>query len=212
VSARGREEDAMVEGGKELSERDLKRLAELHVASIEDSIPTLVGVPFAVEFYRFIAESPHEWLLVERVGEEIAIACVVSDDPASVYARTVRRTWWTLLRCSLLAFFTNPGFRTFVWAFLREKLRGSVEPIPGPEIAYIFTGPEYRSRRLGRHLIDRVNAWLGSRGVDLYWVQTIAEVENRAIGFYERNGFQRAGLRRERGRDFVVFQKSLEAA
>jgi GNAT superfamily N-acetyltransferase len=202
----------MVEGGKELSERDLRRLAELHVASIEDSIPTLVGVPFAVEFYRFVAGSPHEWLLVDRIGEEIATACVVSDAPATVYARTVRHTWWALLRYAALAFLTNPDFRTFVWAFLREKLRGSVEPIPGPEIAYLFTAPEYRSRRLGRHLIERVDAWLAARGVELYWVQTIDEVENRAIGFYERNGFLRAGRRRERGRDFVVFQKPVEAA
>jgi GNAT superfamily N-acetyltransferase len=202
----------MVEGGKELSERDLQRLAELHVASIEDSIPTLVGVRFAVEFYRFIESSPHEWLLVDRIGEEIASACVVSDQPETVYARTVRHTWPVLLWCAARAFLVNPDFRRFAWAFLPEKLRGSVEPIPGPEIAYVFTAPEYRSRRLGRHLIERVDVWLGSRGVDLYWVKTIDETANRAISFYERNGFQRAGRRRERGRDFVVFQKALEAA
>jgi GNAT superfamily N-acetyltransferase len=201
----------MVEGGKELSERDLWRLAELHVGSIEDSIPTLVGVPFAAEFYRFIAESPREWLLVDRIGEEIAIACVVSDEPETVYARTVRHTWRALLRGAALAFFTNAGFRRFVWAFLRERLRGAAAPIPGPEIAYLFTAPEYRSRRLGRHLIERVDAWLESRGVDLYWVQTLDDPANRAIGFYERAGFRRTGHRRERGRDFVVFQKPLEA-
>jgi GNAT superfamily N-acetyltransferase len=201
----------MVEGGKELSEQDLRRLAELHVASIDDSIPTLLGVPFAIEFYRFVAASPREWLLVDRIGEEIATACVVSDEPETVYARTVRSTWWTLIGYAVLAWFTNRHFRAFVWDFLRERLLGSVEPIPGPEIAYLFTAPEYRSRRLGRHMIERVDAWLGSRDVDLYWVQTIDEAANRAIGFYERNGFRRTGHRRERGRNFVVFQKPLEA-
>lgn len=190
-----------------LGDADVARLATLHVRSIDDSVPALVGEGFARRLYAFLAASERELLLVERVDGRVEGACVVSFAPASLQGRIARAHPTALVRAAL----TKPAFRSFLWQRLRHAFAGGVEPEKAPEISYIFSAPESRSRQLGRRLIEQVDDALRGRNVARYYVKTLDDPANRAIEFYERNGFERIGVREEGGRRFVEFHKHLGA-
>ena len=89
-------------------------------------------------------------------------------------------------------------------------MRGGEEPPQAPEITYIFTNSALRGLGLGGLLIERVEAYLREAGFSSYYVKTIDDPSNRAIGFYEDNGFVEIGRRIEAGRSFVEFQRKLD--
>lgn len=190
-----------------LDDVDVARLAALHVQSIDDSLPALVGEGFTRGLYAFLAASEHELLLVERVDGRAEGACVVSFAPASLKGRIARAQLTALVRAAL----TKPAFRGFLWHSLRHAFAGDAEPEKAPEITYIFSAPESRSRQIGRRLIERVDDALRQRDVTRYYVKTLDDPANGAIQFYERTGFERIGLREDGGRRFVEFHKRLAA-
>jgi len=53
----------------------------------------------------------------------------------------------------------------------------------------------------------RVDAFMASQGVDAYFVRTLDDPSNRALGFYDRHGFDRIGTHSEGGRAFVDFER-----
>lgn len=200
----------MVEADEVLSDSDIEAIAGLHRVSIGDSIPALLGLAYLKRFYRFLVASDLEWLFVERVDGAIASVCVLSLAPETSFARSIRATLPSLALHAAAAFAASAAFRTLLVAWLREQIRGDGTPGDAPEITYVFTSASQRGRQLGRRLVARVDAFLAGRGIGFYRVKTVDTAENRAIAFYDENGFQRSGHRVEGGRSFVVFQKSLD--
>jgi len=188
-----------------LTDADLARLAALHVASIDDSLPALLGARFTRGLYRFFSTSQHELLLVERVEGRIEGACVVSFAPATLNHRIARATFCSLLPLAALTVLARSEFRALLW----HTLRDSAGEEKAPEITYVFVSPVLRGRELGKRLIERVDAALSEREVSGYYVKTLDESANRALRFYEQNGFRRIGLRKEGGRSFVEFHRQL---
>jgi ribosomal protein S18 acetylase RimI-like enzyme len=202
----------MIEPGETLSSQDIERIADLHVASIDESIPTMLGGAFPRRFYEFLVESNLEWLFVERVECRVEAVCVVSFQPGSVYGRILRQTFPALARALIPALLRKAEFRAFLRDYAADVLRRPRQHSPFPEITYVFTSPEQRGKGLGRRLIRRVDAFLRERGVEDYSVKTLEDPANRALSFYDENGFRRTGRRVEAGRSFVVFQKPLDAS
>ena len=58
-----------------------------------------------------------------------------------------------------------------------------------PEITYVFTNPQLQGNKLGKRLVERVDGHLRAAGFGTYYVKTLDDPDNRAIGFYEREGF-----------------------
>jgi hypothetical protein len=117
-----------------LAEADLARIAALHVESIGDSLPALLGPRYSARFYRHLADSPHETRFIERVKGRVESVCVVSEAPANLYARIARATFPALgrscRRCHTLA----TGFRTWLRHFLADELSGGSGELHSPEI------------------------------------------------------------------------------
>jgi ribosomal protein S18 acetylase RimI-like enzyme len=199
----------MLENGESLSREDLARVAALHVASIDDSIPTMLGERYARAFFAYLAHAPYEYLFIERVDGRIESVCVVSLAPATVYMRTLRATLPQLVVSAGLAVFRSAKFRRFVVRFVRDLAAGAGEAQHLPDITYIFTHPELRSRGHGGRLVKRVEKFLRARGTPLYTVRTIDEDWNRALHFYEAQGFHRTGRQVEGGRPFALFEKAV---
>ncbi len=197
----------VLEPGEALSTRDVDRIAAIHVASIEDSLVTLIGGDYARRFYYWLADSEHEWILIERIDGGVESACVVSLEPASLYSRCVRATWPSLVRSSLSALFRRLAFWSFLLSFARDGLRSGATAAPGPEITFIFTSERSRGSGLGGRLLRRADAFFRRRGMKTYFVKTIDDPANRALSFYDRNGFRRIARKTEGGRRFMVFQK-----
>ena len=202
----------MIEPGESLSRLDLERVAELHVAAIDDSLPSLLGRKFTARFYRFVSASASEWLFVERLDGRIESACLLSLGPDSLYGRIVRSLLPWLALHGLAALFTQPAFRTFLRSYVADLVSGGHAQQPAPEITYVFTSSERRGHGLGNRLIERIEAFLIERNVPVYHVKTIDNPENRALSFYDRAGFSRLGTFQERGHTFVAFRKTLRGA
>jgi GNAT superfamily N-acetyltransferase len=194
-----------------LSNRDIARAAALHVESIDDSLPALLGGHLVERLYGYLESSGSELVLVERVDGQIESVCVVSFEPESLQRRIARATFPELVWRAVGAVFANPLFRTMLWNTVRDAIAGAADPDKAPEITYVFTNTQFRGKHLGQRLIERVDTELRDRGFDCYFVKTLDDPSNRAIRFYDENGFERLGPRVEGGRTFVEFSKPLIA-
>ena len=193
-----------------LGSADLDRLGALHVQCIDDSLPALLGAGFAARLYAFLLGSESEHILCERVEGRIESAVVVSESPGDLQARIAKGTFPHLVFASLVALFTRASFWSFLVGALRDAAGGDEEPDHAPEITYVFTNPQLQGKKLGKRLIERVDSLMRERGIARYFVKTLDDPSNRAIGFYEREGFERIGVREEAGRSFIEFHKSLD--
>ena len=191
---------------------DLVRLGELHARCIDDSLPALLGPRFAARLYAFLQSSASEHILCARVDGRVESAVVVSESPEDLQARIARATLLHLVPASLRAMLTRAAFWRFLAGALRDSLAGGTEPEHSPEITYVFTNPQLQGRKLGKGLIARVDAWMIERGIGAYYVKTLDDPTNRAVDFYQREGFERIGTRAEAGRRFVEFRKTLVSA
>src|SRR5215470_1387595 len=190
-----------------LSDLDVSRIAALHVASIGESIPTMLGAWYARAFFGALRSSRHERLFTVRVDGRVESACVLSFEPGTLYGRVLRATLPQLALAASAALLRSAQFRRFVASFVRELARGGARETHAPELTYIFTHPQIRSRGLGKTLLHRLDRHLRERGVASYYVRTIDEASNRALAFYDAHGFQRIGRELEGGRPFVLFRK-----
>lgn len=189
-----------------LGARDVARLARMHVEAIPESLISRVGERYARAFYRYVAKSEDELLLVERDGREIIGGCLVSLAPETLSGRMLRHTPLAVL--APLALHRLP---------LRAMLRGLTEPRgapkpPGAEILLIFTDAARRSRGLGARLLARCEALLAARGVDKLLVQTRDDPANRAVQFYDRARFERIAARSKYGKRLILFEKPLRGS
>jgi GNAT superfamily N-acetyltransferase len=195
---------------RDLDAADLARLGALHVECIDDSLPALLGARFAARLYAFLERSSSEHVLCERVDGRVESAVVVSESPGDLQGRIARATLPHLLAAGAVALLTRWAFWQFVAGAIGDAARGSAEHDKAPEITYVFTNPQLQGKRLGKQLIARVDELLRSRGIDVYYVKTLDDPANRAIAFYEREGFERIGTREDAGRRFVEFHKRLD--
>lgn len=201
----------MVDPEQELSPADVTRIAALHVESIDDSLPTLLGEGFARALYRYLERSPHEIVFVERVDAHVESVCVVSLEPGSLQRRIAQATFPLLVVGAARAVFTQRAFRTMLSSLVRDALSGEAHAEKAPEITYVFTSRNTRGKRLGKRIVERVDAALSARGCREYFVKTLDDPANRAVRFYQENGFDILGPRVEGGRTFVEFHKPLVA-
>lgn len=197
----------MLEGGEVLEPNDFAHIAELHVKGIDDSLPALLGQQYAARFYSFLAASSCERLFVERVAGRVESVCVTSEAPDSLNARIVRATFPSLIPAALAALQKRP-FRRFLRGVLSE-LAQTTDASKTPEITYIFTNAQVRGTGMGKRLIERVDQRLGELGFEGYYVKTLDDPDNRALAFYDAQGFERIGTKIESGRRFVEFHKLL---
>jgi GNAT superfamily N-acetyltransferase len=199
----------VIDSEEQLDTPDLERLARLHVESIDDSLPALLGPRYAARLYRFLARSKDELLISERVEGRAESACVLSFAPQSLYGRIARATLPWLLGSAAVAVVARPAFRRWLRGFLADPARGGEEDPHAPEITYIFTNARLRGSGLGARLLARVDHQLRKRGEEHCFVKTLDEPGNRAISFYEDNGFEVIGTRVEGGRRFVEFRRTV---
>lgn len=199
-----------MESQQRLSDQDIVRAAALHVESIDDSLPALLGCSLARRMYRYLESSESELVFVERIDDQAEAFCTVSFEPESLQGRIARATLPDLLWRAAWAVFESARFRVMLWNIARDALTRAEDTAKAPEITFIFTNTQFRGKRLGARLIERVDAELWDRGIDFYFVKTLDDPSNRAIRFYAENGFVSLGSRTKGGRRFVEFQKKPE--
>ena len=148
-----------------LSETDIAQAAALHVESIDDSLPALLGPGFARRLYRYLDASESELVLVERIDGRVESVCVVSFEPESLQRRIARATLGHLALSAAWSVLVSPLFRAYLWNFARDTIRGTEDHAKAPKITYLFTNAQFRGRRLGQRLIKQVDSELRDRGI-----------------------------------------------
>jgi GNAT superfamily N-acetyltransferase len=190
-----------------LAPRDVALLARMHVEALPESLVTLVGERYARAFYRHLGASVAELVLLERDAAGALVgACIVSTEPATLSRRLLVRTPLALM--APLALHRLP-----LGGLVRGALGGRDAAAPaqpdGPEILLVFTVPERRGSGVGARLLARAETLLAERGFRRLLVKTRDDPANRALGFYEREGFVRRASVTKLGKRLVLFEKPL---
>ena len=185
-----------------LDERDIAQLAAAHVDALPESLVSRVGERYARAFYRYLAASPDELILVTRqAGGRLSGACIVSLRPSTLTRRLVTRT--------PLALHAPFALGRLPLVAMATAERGGPSQPDGPEILLIFTAPESRSQGQGAALLARAEALLASRGIRRLFVKTRDDAGNRANGFYRRAGFATLATLSKFGKRLVLFEKAI---
>lgn len=187
-----------------LSANDLNRLVSLHMEALPTGMTTRLGAGVTGTFYRFVESRDHDFIETirdDQSGDIIAAAMVTADKDA--LNKDMKRDLEFLLRVGLNA-----------WKVPLSHLLGRDTddgPAKSPELVYLFTDPDHRSKGLGRQMIERLDRILAGRGFAQYYVITAADPANRALAFYDREGFQRLGTGQQFGNATQLFVKNLAA-
>lgn len=203
----------MVEQMRALSREDAASIAAMHLEALPDSVVSRLGRRYAQSFYRYIARSTREVLLVARPGpgSPIVGACALSFDPSSLDRRLLAGSGL------IAALAIRP--HVLAQAYFPEGSNGSALPdrLPDdlmdyPEVVTIFAHAAQRGRGVGTLLLKATERRLRERGLQAYLVKTLDDEGNRALKFYLDNGFTQRARYRKYGRCFRVLAKDVDPA
>lgn len=202
--------------------RQVPQLATLHMASLPDSMISMLGVGAVERYYDLVTTSVSEHVFVVGAGEinrqdakpakqkgetdGVVAACVLALEPHTVMGRFARaaplRLAADLARQSLGAV-----FRRRLLARARE---GGATDGPGvPEVTQIFTDAAERGRGLGSALLRACEDKLRALGHPSYCIHTLRDDNDAGIRFYRREGFTDSGTSRSFGDDYLIMTKGL---
>lgn len=195
----------------------LAQTAMLHTASLPDSVVTRLGLRYATHFYRYIARSETEFLLLAVEDETVRGACVVTTARGSLKRRL-------LLRTPVIPFYCLTTARKVTcWRAHGTPHASDADALPGstewlqidsrlPELLVLFTSPDCRGKGIASALIEECEGLLRARGHHEFFLKTLDDAANSAIGFYERRGFEMWGRICEDGKPFRVFGRAIEVS
>lgn len=198
-----------VRSSDRLSATDIRQIAAMHCECLPDSLVSRIGPRYARAFYRHVDRSTDELAFVHRSGGRVASACIVSLEPHTLKRRLLTRTALVLHAPLALRRLPLRGIASsLIGRGGGEEEGGAMQP-RGPEVLLIFTEPAARSSGLGAQTLARCEEHLRERGHQRYYVKTADESDNRAIGFYLRNGFARIGTVVDGDKRLALFEKDL---
>jgi len=164
-------------------EAELREAAALHCILLPGSAISRFGQSYARSFYRYAARSRDEIVFAAVDRNVVLAAAVVSLRPLDLQRRLLVHT--PLLPQMVLHPLT-------AYNILRDRLFGRVEDnvdVTIPEVIAIFTATAQQRRGLGAQLLRAIEKELSARGLSRYALRTKDTADNRAIGFYDKQGF-----------------------
>jgi ribosomal protein S18 acetylase RimI-like enzyme len=181
--------------------------ADLHCVALPGSTISKLGSNYARAFYRYAKDCESEAVFVAHDDSSSVVgAAVLTLDPSGLSRRLFLRTpllvhaiWRPLLAVQLArGLFTR-----------QQSQRENTSVHELPEVLAIFTDRPYRSRGTGKELLRAIEAYLTARSFDRYVVRTLAHANNRAVRFYEREGFKHVGKVSAQGNLFQLLVKEI---
>lgn len=172
----------------QLSSVEIGEVACLHVKCLPSSRVARLGERFARSFYSYISLSSRERIFVVRnqSGKKVLGSVVVSLQPWNLSLR--------LLFATPLVLYSFQIFFEVAIAFFRRKKMCVTDkhqnPPRLPELILIFTSSEVRRLGLGTKLLEMTEKWLRQENVLEFSVRTESDPSNKALAFYEKNGFK----------------------
>ncbi len=166
---------------------DERELAQLHRACLPTSSLGWLGVSAIEKYYRFVRQSEHEKLFIEKEGA-LQAAAVLSLAPKTLMQRFFSFCLRDVKFLLSLPFHHPVGVCRTMIAILDQSPGGLPDL---PEVVQIFTAENMRGQGLGGRLLATVEDFLRSRGINEYSLKTEDLRSNRAVSFYLKKGFSR---------------------
>lgn len=193
------------------SRLDIARLGELQISILPSAMMAQFGHAYARAFYRYVAASPYEIVLVRRQSGEIAAFCLVTLSPQTL---TKRLLIGTPLLLHAVKRILSPRFWRLVFHALAGIGRHNSE-VPAafahlPELIIIACDPAVQRQGHGSQLLDDAETALRHRGLHDYMIRTFDDDNNAAVKFYLNRGFISAGRFVDHGTTFRLMRKTLE--
>jgi len=165
-------------------------------------------------YYAFLIKSKDEIVLVARGsdGDPLA-AAVVSMLPRTYSRRVLRTTLFPFVLGAFTSLLFGPKWRRQgLFRVVRGSFADEVFSHSSPELIYLYVSGNSRSQGLGRQLVNEVKEVLRSKGCDSMFVSTFDIPGNKALTFYQRNGFVRVDSGKRFGCRFAVLEAKLAAS
>ena len=196
--------------------RQVPRLATLHMASLPESMISMLGPAAVARYYDLVTTSATEHVFVVRMVEDrsrggtpfgdVVAACVLALEPQTVLGRFARSAPLRLAG-DLLGQTLHGGFRRRVRARLAEPPGTTGTGVP--EVTQIFTDAAQRGKGLGSALLRACEDKLRELGQLTYCIHTLRDDNDAGIRFYRREGFTDSGTSRSFGDHYLVMTKGL---
>lgn len=169
---------------------EIRESAALHKRCLPNSLIGDLPRWLVDKFYINIAESAELDLVLHRVGGVVVGAAVISKVGFGGSKKAL----------PLLAYATvlikNP--REILTSFFRGSL--GVNRSDRLNIEFLFVDSSGQGKGIGGYLVDSIKAQYGE-----IYVSTRSNSDNRALLFYQKNGFVKNGERLVAGRNFTEF-------
>jgi|GEM_PF-3488868 len=171
-------------------------LARMHCTCMPSSLVSRLGVSNAEAVYRYCARSKLEVVFAANAQDTVVGGAWLSLAPSSLSRR--------LLFCTPLVpkLFARPNL-ALEWirqGYRDARSRESRRTIKGyPGVIAIFVDASHRGRGVGAQLLLQMESFLRGRNVTHYVLRTEDSPENRAVAFYQREGFEGFGRHQQHG-------------
>lgn len=191
-----------------LTPRDIAQLAALHASLLPGSMLCALPLIGLRCFYRFVSRSTREELFVVRNDDgALCAAAILTFSPSTLMKRFLlgRHIWLSVFLA------ISPRVWSVLPSFLKDVfIDNTTNATPAAaELIYIYTAPLAQSSGLGASLLARIEHTLTAKRHAQYVVWTQDNPANRAIAFYEKNGFAPVSHGLRFGQPFVCLKKNL---
>lgn len=176
---------------RELNSTDkeyIRELASLHRRAFPDFFLTQLGEPFLRTLYNGYLEDKQSGIIIAEENNSIIGFIAYSNDYPAFYKELLKRRIIQFAWCSLWAAIKRPSFiKRLLGAF--KKSDSVVKRERYVELASICVDPQIERKGVGSDLIDYLKGIVDFRIYSFINLETDADNNEKAIQFYEKNGF-----------------------
>ena len=187
-----------------------RRVAQLHIANINQGFLSTLGVDFVALMYRAIDECDDAVLLVEHANGQAVGFVAGGVGIGSIYRRMLR--YWPQLFCALLPSVLSYRRVRRILEILRYSLSGADETLPAAELLSIAVDPTFRGQGHAQNLYRELCTHFRQRGVPAFRIVVGAALAP-AHQFYQRMGASAVEqIAVHQGESSTVYVQTLSAA
>lgn len=193
----------------DLSNRELGKIARLHIKCLPDDILPMLGSAYLTAFYRFISTSDIEELAVFKDEDSVIKGvCIITKSSETLFKRAIKNTTSAFFAAFIKKLIISFAFQKTCFSVMREIRKNKVFD---PQIAFIFVDPASQGQQIGSQLILHADTYLVNQGFDCIYAKTLCDNNAKAIDFYLKNGFDHFEKIEFAGKNYYLLQKKYTA-
>ncbi|MGJ8564280.1 MAG: GNAT family N-acetyltransferase [Alphaproteobacteria bacterium] len=197
-----------------LDSRHAKEIAVLHKAQLPQSLICAFGTLGLRAYYKWVAESDIDALVLVLKDGGVAGAATLSLSPQTIGGRAVKGRLWR--------YAPRLAFSWTIWRKIFRKISkpstsipevGDLEPLydpKSPELLQIFIAPAGIGQGLGSKITRMIEYIARNKGCEGLIVRTDNAPTNKALAFYLKNDFSLLGSHESNGKELAVYYKLAE--